>query len=176
MSISATDRTFVRQRARYACEYCGVTEVETGAELTIDHYHPTDEGGSDVLDNLVYACHRRNEHKAAYWPKSPNDLPLWNPRQDIREEHFIPLMDGTLAALTPVGIWTIQRLRLNRLPLVQNRLLRQTRVDRDRLLRQYQDTVRLLAELMAQQESLLQEQLELLEEYRRILNVLDRQD
>lgn len=172
MSISSADRAIIRHRARFACEYCGVTESEVGAELTLDHYRPVSEEGTDSLENLAYVCHRCNEHKGAYWPRIQSDLPLWNPRQDVREEHFISLMDGTLAALTPIGVWTIRRLRLNRTPLVQNRLLRQAQTDKDRQLRQYQDTARLLVELLAQQENLLREQQELLEEYRRILRVL----
>jgi hypothetical protein len=173
MSVSAADRAFVRQRAGFACEYCGVTEAEVGAELTLDHYQPSDDGGSDLPDNLSYACHRCNEHKGAYWPKSAENLPLWNPRRDLREEHFIQLMDGTLTGLTPIGVWTVQRLRLNRGPLVQNRLARQAHLAQDRQLRQYQDTARLFSELLMQQEALLQEQTELLEEYRRILRALE---
>lgn len=174
MSVSARDRRIVRERAGFACEYCGVAETEVGSELTIDHYRPPGHGGSDLPDNLVYACHRCNEHKADYWPRQPGDLPLWNPRQDVREEHFILLMEGTLLALTPIGAWTIQRLRLNRAPLVQNRLMRQAGIARDRQLRQYQDALRLLSELLIQTEALAAEQAKLLEEYRRLLRVLER--
>jgi hypothetical protein len=28
----------VRQRAGFVCEYCGVTEVDVGGQLTIDHF------------------------------------------------------------------------------------------------------------------------------------------
>ena len=174
MRVSAADRRFVRERAGSVCEYCGVTETEVGAELTIDHYQPPGYGGSDLPDNLAYACHRCNEHKGDYWPRHPGNLPLWNPRQDVREEHFILLMDGILLALTPIGTWTIQRLRLNRAPLVQNRLVRQASVARDRQLHQYQDALRLLSELLIQTETLATEQAQLLEEYRRILRVLER--
>jgi hypothetical protein len=36
----------VRLRAKFACEYCGVTEADTGGELTIDHFQPDIRGGS----------------------------------------------------------------------------------------------------------------------------------
>ncbi len=36
-------RELVRQRAHFACEFCGVTETDVGGELTIDHFQPTDE-------------------------------------------------------------------------------------------------------------------------------------
>jgi hypothetical protein len=175
VSVTPENRQLVRERAGRACEYCGVTEIETGAELTVDHYHPKDDGGSSQPENLAYACHRCNEHKAAYWPKNSGDLPLYSPRQDVREEHFIQLMDGTLLPLTPVAEWTIQRLRLNRTPLVLNRLARQERVAQDRQQRQYQDTIRLLSELLAQERAISEEQAQLLSEYRRLLRVLERE-
>ena len=174
MSVSLELRDEVRKRARRTCEYCGVTEAEVGSELTLDHFRPDKEGGQGTSENLVYACHRCNEHKGAYWPKNLEDLPLWNPRLQTREEHFIQLMDGTLLALTPVGHWTIQRLRLNRSPLVLNRLSRQERANLSHQIRQYRDVVRLLSELLAQQQVTQQEQAELLHQYRLLLNALDR--
>ena len=30
----------VCQRAGGACEYCGVTETDSGGPLTVDHFHP----------------------------------------------------------------------------------------------------------------------------------------
>jgi hypothetical protein len=47
--ISETLRLQVRQRANFACEYCGVTETDSGGELTIDHYQPQSQNGSDEL-------------------------------------------------------------------------------------------------------------------------------
>ncbi|HZP82505.1 MAG TPA: hypothetical protein VFB21_12765 [Chthonomonadaceae bacterium] len=38
MTITALLREQVRQRANFACEYCGVTETDTASLLTIDHY------------------------------------------------------------------------------------------------------------------------------------------
>ena len=58
MSIPAELREWVRRRAGFACEYCGVTETDAAGQLTIDHFHPQAGGGSDALDNLVYCCHR----------------------------------------------------------------------------------------------------------------------
>jgi hypothetical protein len=40
MSISPELRQYVRKRADFACEYCGVSEIDSGGELTIDHYCP----------------------------------------------------------------------------------------------------------------------------------------
>ena len=55
--ITAEHRKTIRILYAFACGYCGVTETEVGGRLTIDHYQPKDAGGSDALDNLVYACH-----------------------------------------------------------------------------------------------------------------------
>jgi 5-methylcytosine-specific restriction endonuclease McrA len=43
----------VRQRAGGACEYCGVTETDSGGPLTVDHFQPQARGGSDDLANLT---------------------------------------------------------------------------------------------------------------------------
>jgi 5-methylcytosine-specific restriction endonuclease McrA len=49
MTSLETLRDQVRQRAVYACEYCGVTEHHVGAQLTIDHYHPQVYGGANSI-------------------------------------------------------------------------------------------------------------------------------
>ena len=36
MTISARLRALVTRRAGFACEFCGVTEIDAGGELTID--------------------------------------------------------------------------------------------------------------------------------------------
>ena len=88
MPISEAIRLFVRQRARFVCEYCGVSEIGGGGELTIDHFHPLSKGGGDQPDNLIYCCVRCNLHKGDYWPDPPDSLPLWNPRLEFSSLHF----------------------------------------------------------------------------------------
>ncbi len=94
MTVTAKEREKVRQRAQFACEYCGVTESDTGNQLTIDHFQPTSKSGSDQLDNLIYCCIGCNQHKGAYWPTSPDEPSLWNPRRESRSHHntFTSLM------------------------------------------------------------------------------------
>lgn len=60
MTIPAAVRLLVRQRASFACEYCGVTETAAGGELTVDHFRPVTHGGTDELANLIYCCQRCN--------------------------------------------------------------------------------------------------------------------
>ena len=45
MSLPDALRGEVRQRAAFACEYCGVTETDVGGLLTIDHFRPFARGG-----------------------------------------------------------------------------------------------------------------------------------
>jgi 5-methylcytosine-specific restriction endonuclease McrA len=56
MTVPASTRQQVRQRAGFACEFCGVGETDTGGLLTVDHFQPKSKGGADDLDNLIYCC------------------------------------------------------------------------------------------------------------------------
>lgn len=174
MNVAAAAREQVRRRANYVCEFCGVSEADTGGELTIDHFQPKSKGGSDDISNLLYCCPRCNQYKQGYWPESSPEVALWNPRQEPRTAHFVELDTGHLLALTPIGEFTLKRLRLNRTPLIQYRLHARQRADERRLLRRYQELVQSLeqlnsqlGELVEEQQALLEEQNELLKYYRR---------
>lgn len=114
----------------FRCGYCGISEEETGAQLTEDHFEPRSAGGSDDLDNIVYACSVCNEHKGYYWNPG-SDERIIHPLRDDVTQHLVERSDGTLAALTVTGRFHIARLRLNRVGLVARRRDRQTlnRVD-----------------------------------------------
>jgi hypothetical protein len=120
--ISAELRRTVRTLYAFACGYCGVTETEVGAYLTIDHYQPLDAGGSDDLDNLVYACHACNLHKSNTWDLS--DPPVLHPLRIDMHLHLHSLPGGMLQSLTPAGVRHIEALHLNRAPLVERRRMR----------------------------------------------------
>lgn len=119
----------VRRLYRYTCGYCGTTETDAGSEMTVDHFMPRAVGGSDELDNLVYACWKCNQFKHDYWPTA----------DDLAHERRIlhPLLDdlavhlhaneqtGQVQALTATGHFHITTLRLNRSQLVKSRLSRQ---------------------------------------------------
>ena len=165
-------REQVRRRANFACEFCGVTEVNTGGRLTIDHFRPRTKGGSDSPENLLYCCVRCNQYKQDYWPTTSGDPSLWNPRLEPASRHFLELDDGTLYPLTPTGTFTLKRLRLNRPPLVAYRLSKRQRVEEIRLLTRYRDLVRLLNQLHTQMAELVEEQQELLEEQQMLLRLL----
>ncbi len=174
MTIPSDIREQVRQRAGFACEYCGVTEKDTASELTIDHFQPKSKGGGDELDNLIYSCLRCNQYKLDYWPSTENDISLWNPRQSLATEHFLELDDGTLHPLSQTGVFTIRRLRLNRKPLIAYRLRKKEEEATVRLLVRYGELVKLLERLNRQMSSVMDEQQLLLEEQRELLRIILR--
>jgi hypothetical protein len=162
----------VGHRAGGACEYCGVTETDSAGPLTVDHFHPQSCGGKDDLDNLLYCCWRCNLYKADYWPAQPGDAVLWNPRKEPLALHCLLLADATLHALTPTGRFTIERLRLNRPPLVEYRRRKLVQTNELRLLEQYREVVTALGHLQHQHGLLLEEHRALLEEQRNLLKLL----
>lgn len=172
MTVDAHLREQVRRRAHFACEFCEVTETDTGGELTIDHFRPQAKGGTDHFDNLLYCCSRCNQYKLDYWPARLEDVSLWNPRSSPRAAHFLELEDGILHPLTQIGAFTIKRLRLNRVPLVAYRRRRREQVETGRLLARYRELLALQEQLQAQIATLMEEQRSLMEEQQSLLRLL----
>lgn len=138
MSITAALREAVRARYGHRCGYCGVPDHDVGNELEIDHFHPQAHGGTDDLDNLVYACPACNRFNSDYWPAedAPEDLRLLHPGQDDLALHIAETVSGRLVGLTPRGWFHIRWLHLNRPLLVTFRQLRQRERMRDEELAQ----------------------------------------
>lgn len=126
MAVSTETRALVRAAFGGRCGYCGVSETSVGGELEMDHFHPQAAGGSDDIENLVYACTACNRFKGDYAPASdaPESLRLFHPRRDDLTVHIEETAHGRLAGLTPRGWFHIQRLHLNRPQLVERRHLR----------------------------------------------------
>jgi hypothetical protein len=122
-------REIVRQVFGYRCADCGVHENEVGSELELDHFHPRAAGGSDELENLVYCCPACNRIKSDFWPTYPTSRRLLHPQRDVMTEHLREDPDGRLIALTETGAFHIERLRLNRPPLVALRQARDERIN-----------------------------------------------
>lgn len=155
MSISPELRRLVRERAQFACEYCGVTEVSVGSELTIDHYYPQSLGGQDNPENLCYCCPRCNLNKLDYWP-GDEDVPLWNPRTAPVSDHMLFLADGVAYPVTAIGRMTIAQLRLNRPPLVAYRRAQRTALEAVQMLNERRTTIAVLEDLNRQQRLLIE--------------------
>ncbi len=109
----------VRERANYLCEYCRANEQWQYVRFTVDHVVPVSLGGKDNLANLTLACFHCNRHKTnrltAIEPEAQTEVPLFNPRQDSWQEHFIWSMDGlSIVGISPTGKATVVALLLNR--------------------------------------------------------------
>jgi HNH endonuclease len=175
VSISAAIRQQVRQRADCACEFCHIHEDDAGATLTIDHFRPRSKGGSDELNNLVYACPSCNQYKQDYWPIDAQSLSLWNPRNEDFTEHFTEAENGQLIGLTLVGAFTIRHLRLNRPQLVAYRQNHRRQSESQQLLVQCQEVISSLDQLNDQLAGLVAEQKRLLLQQQRLIRVLLQQ-
>ena len=115
----------VRKRYQYRCGYCGVSETDTGGELTIDHYHPVSAGGDDSDDNLVYTCYRCNLYKSDIQmdPALPeSEFRILHPLLDSTTAHLLlNVLTGKLEPLTDRGRFHLVTLRLNRAELIAHR-------------------------------------------------------
>ena len=131
------------------CAYCGVSETSVGGVLEIDHFHPLGAGGSDEIENLVYACTGCNRFKGDYAPAgdAPESLQLLHPRRDVVGAHIAETAHGRLLGVTPRGWFHIQRLHLNRTQLIEMRSLhRVMQAQRDELTRAREAEARLRLE------------------------------
>ena len=129
MPVTAHEkREKVRLVYRYCCGYYGVHEAEAGSELEIDHFQPRSRGGEDELENLVYCCPACNRRKGDFWAAEGFSATrrLLHPRRDNLSAHLRQEIDGRVTALTDTGAFHVERLQLNRPPLVA---LRRTRSD-----------------------------------------------
>ncbi len=166
MSDAAT-RQQLRERFDYRCGYCGTHEIEHGSLLEIDHFRPRTQGGSDRLDNLVYACTACNRAKAAYWPATtaPPHRKLLHPLEDTLADHARLGEDGQLTPTTQRGEFHVMWLRLNRPQLVAARRQRQ---QLQRAQQKQQELEALVAQLLAQYE----QQIERIAELQQLLDKL----
>jgi HNH endonuclease len=120
-------REAVRRSYEGRCGYCTVREMEAATELELDHFQPRSAGGTDDPDNLVYCCTACNRHKGDFWPETDPATAtrrLLHPRRDDPTLHLREDPDGLIVALTETGAFHIDRLCLNRPPLVALRLAR----------------------------------------------------
>ncbi len=121
-------RKFLRERARGCCEYC-LSPVEYSSDpFSIEHIIPRSKGGSDEVDNLAFSCQgcngRKYNHISAIDPLTDIYIPLFHPRKDVWNDHFVWNESYTqLIALSSTGRATIERLQLNRREVINLRKL-----------------------------------------------------
>jgi len=126
MSVSNEQKRLVRQRAKDCCEYCRLAQSGELVRFQIDHIIAIKHDGSDTDDNLCLACYDCNIYKgsnvAALDPLTRAATKLYDPRQQLWDDHFKINTDATLIGLTPEGRVTIHVLRINDEERVKHRL------------------------------------------------------
>jgi 5-methylcytosine-specific restriction endonuclease McrA len=119
-------REQIRLRANDCCEYCRMPQSGTVLPHEVDHIRSLKHGGKSTMENLCWACAWCNSFKgtdiAAHPPGSDEIVPLFNPRTDRWEEHFI--WEGTaLRGKSLAGSATIELLRINLPERIRHRSL-----------------------------------------------------
>ena len=110
----------VRSRAGHRCEYCHLPQSAFRRPFHIEHIVARQHGGLTQLDNLALACWNCNLKKgpnlAGIDPRTSQMTPLFNPRQDEWNQHFVASVTKpgmAIRGLTPTGRTTAQVLGLN---------------------------------------------------------------
>lgn len=125
--ISAELIRVVRQRASNACEYCRLPQASQEATFHIDHIQPRKLGGETTLENLALACVTCSLKKSARTHVSEGEstpfVPIFNPRNQMWDEHFRWMKDWRIQGLTPCGRATAEALGMNRPTIISIRSL-----------------------------------------------------
>jgi hypothetical protein len=106
--------------------------------LTVDHFRPVAQGGTDELKNLVYCCHACNSFKGELWFEAGMTDRILNPRFENIREHIAVGPDHLLIGLTQTGRFHIACMHLNRLELVAYRLKRAREAELEVLIHEQQ--------------------------------------
>ena len=109
----------IRQRAQALCEYCHTAEQWQYVPFTVDHIVPLMHGGATTLRNLALACfhcnRRKSMHQTGHDPVTGAVVPLFHPREQRWQDHFVWSADGLrIEGRTAIGRTTIAALALNR--------------------------------------------------------------
>jgi hypothetical protein len=113
----------VRRRAGDRCEYCRLPQSAFRRPFHTEHIVARQHGGPSRLENLAFACWTCNLKKgpnlSGIDPETGQVSALFNPRQDLWEDHFAALVGAlvpqgvAIEGLTPVGRATVRVLGLN---------------------------------------------------------------
>lgn len=110
-------REQVRQRANRRCEYCGIPEGYSRFKHQVDHVLPPRHTGSDEFPNLAWACHRCNHMKgtdiSTVDSETRQKVWLFNPREQLWDDHFAINTDGYIVGITAEGRGTARLLGMN---------------------------------------------------------------
>jgi HNH endonuclease len=120
------EKSFVQKRAHHCCEYCKFPMSYSHDSFHIEHIIPLVLGGTNELINLALACDGCNSFKwgfiVGFDTITATTVSLFNPRQDIWNEHFAWNEDfSSIIGQTPTGRATVNLLQLNRSGLINIR-------------------------------------------------------
>ena len=115
--ISINLRSQVIERANDLCEYCLIPQSFSFAKHEVDHIIARKHGGQTTSENLALSCSLCNKHKgsdiASIDPQTERVASLFNPRQDVWDDHFELQVSGNIHPLTPKGRTTTRLLQFN---------------------------------------------------------------
>ncbi|MCE9547901.1 MAG: HNH endonuclease [Planctomycetia bacterium] len=124
MSVSGETARLVRQRAADRCEYCLMHQSLQGATFHVEHVVPRAKDGPSTAENLAWSCPGCNLHKSdrtmVVDPQTGSGVPLFNPRNDIWQEHF-SIRDFEIVGLTEIGRAAVVSLDFNHARRIQIR-------------------------------------------------------
>ena len=124
--LTPDQRAKVAEQAHYCCEYCRSQERYSPDPFSIEHIMPLSKGGTNDLGNLAFSCQGCNGRKyvsvEAIDLVTQETVSLYHPRQQIWANHFVWNEDcSEVIGLTPSGRATVEKLKLNRLGIVNLR-------------------------------------------------------
>jgi hypothetical protein len=115
MTINASVRRLVRQRAADRCEYCGLSQASYElVTFHVEHVVAKQHGGTDDDGNLCLSCHWCNLFKGPNLSTMEQGelVRLFNPRMDNWDEHFV-VIEGQIHGLSEIGTATLRLLNMN---------------------------------------------------------------
>lgn len=126
--LSPKIRAFIAESAQNRCEYCQCRSDCACESFEGEHISPVSKGGSSESENLAFTCRGCNSRKSDRTIVRDNltkqFVPLFNPRLDHWNEHFAWSDDFLhIIGLTPIGRATVDSLQLNRIGVVNLRIL-----------------------------------------------------
>lgn len=124
--VTARQKREVVSRARGLCEYCRSPVNFSTDTFSVEHIVPRSLGGKTELENLALSCQGCNGRKynktIGRDPLSEELVPLYDPRQQVWEQHFTWSQDfSRVLGATPTGRATVEVLQLNRTGVVNLR-------------------------------------------------------
>lgn len=116
-------KQLVIKRANYLCEYCLISDEDSGGGQC-DHIISVKHGGETAAENLAYTCLYCNMNKGTDLGSISNKtgelVRFFNPRRDRWSDHF-RLQGAIIEPLTNIGEVTIRILQFNNVDRVLER-------------------------------------------------------